>query len=210
MNNTALVTIPLPIIQQARSSHQLQYRNNRAYDYTYAHFPVIPHTINEWADNGIDLSPDFIERLWAHHANKKSNQKPGEITRTQKLVLDALKAIYDQSAFAEHTGCQVVYRPADDMIGRDLQIHIPNYGHYWVQMRVVLNKDYSPIKQRRQTHRPDAGYVIDACAHLPDLDTEHQPYVPTAAWYQQVVETIKQARTQQIFDDLLPAIGAQL
>jgi hypothetical protein len=204
MNSTALLTVPLDVVENARRNHQLQYRNNRSFDYTYAAFPVIPHTINQWADHGIDLSDRFVEQLWDSYAAKKADSKQGEIARTQKLVLDALKAVYDQSAFAEYTGCQVVYRPADDLIGRDLQIHIPNHGNWFVQMRVRVGQDYSHIKQRRQASRPDAGFVIDACADVADLDTDHQPYVPQRRWYEQIVEQIKQLRTQQIVDELLP------
>lgn len=201
MNNTALVTIPLSIVDHARRNHQLEYRNNRAYDYTYAHFPVIPHTVSHWADHGINLTGGFIETLWEQHASKKPGGKPGEIRRTEKLVLDALKATYDQSAFAEYTGCQVTYRPSDDMIGRDLQIHIPNIGKFWLQMRVLINADYSELKRRRQAHRPAAGDVIDACATVNDLDTDHQPYVPTAQWYR---NTISELRTAWIIANLLP------
>jgi hypothetical protein len=190
--DTFLLTVPTDLILDVRKGHNLRYHNWREYDYTYAQFPVIPHVIGLWAEDGLTLDEDFIQRLWRDHADKVDGHERGEMMRTSKLVLDALKAVYDQSAFAEFTGCQVMYRPSDDMRGRDLTIHVPGVGPVWLQMRVMINGDYRAIKRRRQMQRNGEELdVIDACATLPDLETSKQPYLPMREWYVRTINDIK-------------------
>lgn len=193
--DTGLLFIPAKLVLNARASHNLPYRNNRYFDYTYADFGLIPHAINVWAETGLDLTPEFVDRLWRDHAAKKEGNKEGERNRTCKLLLDALKAIYDHSAFAEYTRCQVLYRPKDDMLGRDLQIQIPDVGPVWLQMRVQINANYSQLKQQRRDRRGHtASEAIDACAYEDDVDKTAQPWFPKPAWYRRTVHNLRAER----------------
>lgn len=190
--DTGLLITPISTILEARDSHSLRYRNNPNFDYTYADFMLIPHAINVWAEQGIDLSSDFVDRCWRDFANRQLGQETGERLRTEKLLLDALKSIYDASAFASYTKCQALYRPSDDSAGRDLKVLVPDVGPVWLQMRVMVNGDWRPVKEMRQERRGQvAGDPWDAVACESDLDKSAQPWLPRPAWYRQQVEAIR-------------------
>jgi hypothetical protein len=189
---TTLVFVPTKVVQDARASHKLPYFNNRHFDYAFANFALIPHALGVWAETGIDLSPQFVDKVWKDHAEHREGNQNGERNRACKLLLDALKAFYDVAAFAEFTKCQVMYRPRDDMEGRDLQLLVPNIGPVWLQMRVEIVKNYQRLKlqrqQRRGTLRSDA---IDACAYEKDLDKTFQPWLPNQDFYRRTVMNLR-------------------
>lgn len=185
-DETRLVTFPLSVVEKARKEHQLEYVNRREYDYTFAAFSVIPYCLTHWAEHGIDLSSDFAFHLWNQHADRRDDRaQPGEMGRAHKLMLDALRAVYDVAAFAEIAGIQVTYQRSHDMAGRDLLLVLPGVGPTWVQMTVnVSGRDYLGLKQGRRLRRGSGSlptYVLEANRH--DLDTSRQPWVPCTDWY---------------------------
>lgn len=195
MMDTSLLFIPTRVLLDARGSHDLPYINDRRFDYTYSNFCFIPHAISAWADSGLDLSRDFIERCWRDFADKREGNELGELNRTSKLLLDALKAVYDHAAFAEYTQCQVMYRPKDDMLGRDLQIHVPDIGPVWLQLRVEIYGNYTKLKrQRLQGRGVDVYDAIDCCAYRKDVDERSQPWFPKPWWYVETIQRIKAMR----------------
>lgn len=189
--NIGLLIVPTKAVLDARKQHQLQYRNNRFYDYTYSDFALIPHCINEWAANGLDLSPEFIENIWQQHATRRPEHQRGEQLRTEKLVLDALRGLYDYAAFADYANCLAFYSPSEDMAGQDLLLHVPDVGPVWVQLSVRTGESYLSLKEHRRNRRGiECRTTFNAVAFDQDLDCEHQPWLPTPSWYVGVVDQI--------------------
>ena len=191
--DTAFVAITTRYLLEQRKRHVLPYINTRTNDYAFSSLRVIPHVLNRWRTHGLDLSRRFVIDLWEEHAEKQEGQQRGELHRAAKLTLDSFRAWYDTQAFAEFGNVQAVYQPNLDMRGQDLQIHYPSGAMARLQLRVVLNDDYSKLKSVRRMRRGNDGIqVIDCAARLADLDCSAQPYLPRPEWYRNVTEMIAQ------------------
>ena len=78
------------------------------------------------------------------------------------------------------------------MAGRDLKI-IGLGEPLWVQLRVLMHNDFLPAKELRRASRGEQSSSVLWTAHLDDLDTSRQPYVPTMAWYRRKVSDWQRA-----------------
>lgn len=189
--DTAFVAMTTRYLLERRQAHRLPYVNVRTYDYAFSSLQVIPHVMNQWRTHGLDLSPDFVVNLWEQHANKRADQRPGEQRRAAKLTLDAFRTWYDTQAFAEYGNVQAVYQPDLDMHGQDVQIHFPDGTAARLQLRIVMDKDYSALKQIRRLRRNNRGlHVVDCVARYKDLDRTAQPYLPQPEWYASVTQQL--------------------
>jgi len=182
----------MAVVEQARNDHELSYQNWREFDYTFAAFSVIPFCLSHWAEHGIDVSKGFVYDIWKHQAERKGEMsKAGELGRAQKLVLDALRAVYDVAAFGD-VGIQVTYQRGHDMAGRDLLLVLPGIGPTWVQMSVsASHHDYIGTKVGRRERRGDGQlptFVLQATRS--DCDTSRQPWVPVIGWYREMVDQL--------------------
>jgi hypothetical protein len=195
----AIAAFPLQVVEHHRARHDLPYRNRYDYDYTFRQTQIIPLVLQQWAEHGLDVSRGFVDRLWQNHADKRPGNADGEWHRAAKLTLDAFRATYDIAAIASLGNVQVYYSSRQDMAGRDLKI-IGLGEPLWVQLRVLLHNDFLPTKELRRAARGEQSSSIVWTAHLDDLDTSRQPFVPTMYWYRRMVgEWQRQAFIKEIF-----------
>ena len=192
MQDTALLHVPLSVLFEHTQRNKLPYRNKREYDYTYAHFALIPWAINHWANDGIDLSETFAIQAWEQFARKENGNREGEMLRTCKLINDAVRGLHDHSAWSEYANVQVTYRPSDDMKGRDLRLQIPSIGAVWVQMAVRFGRDLDTAnKERRLAARGIArSDAIQVVARVEDVDTIYNPWLPCRKFYLRSLQDI--------------------
>lgn len=194
MNDLTLAVFPFSVVERLRASHTLEYRNLWDYDYAFAKLMVVPYCLRRWATEGVRLDAEFVEELWANHADKKAGNRDGELLRASKLVLDSFRAVYDMAAVSHTSDVQVLYRASDDAAGRDLQLMLDR-GPTWVQLSVSnsYSVDYLSTKRvRRQLRGVDQSQeVFTLVAEHPHLDWQSQPYVPTKEWYASVPTLIE-------------------
>ena len=190
--DVAITAFPLQVVEDKRRRHDLPYRNWKNYDYTFRNTQVIPLVLRHWAEHGLDLSRAFVDRLWQEHADKRPGSEEGEWHRAAKLTLDAYRAAYDVAAIASLGNVQVFYSSRQDMAGRDLKI-IGLGEPLWVQLRILMHNDFLPTKELRRANRGEQSSSVLWTAHLDDLDTSRQPYVPTMDWYRRKVSEWQRA-----------------
>lgn len=194
MTDLTLAVFPFSVVERQRASHSLMYKNPWDYDYAFAKLMVVPYCLERWATEGVRLDAEFVEQLWADHADKRPGNKEGELLRASKLVLDSFRAVYDMAAISHLADVQVLYRARDDAAGRDLQLMLDR-GPTWVQLSVSnsYSKDYLSTKRvRRQLRGADQSQeVFTLVAEHPYLDWQGQPYVPTREWYASVPDLIE-------------------
>lgn len=193
MSTLVIAQYPLSVVRDIRSTHALEYRNNRAFDRTFGAFKVIPHCLNLWATNGLRLDEQFVYDLWIDHAEKKPGKEDGEMARASKLVLDAFRAVYDMAAVSHFTGLQLAYNEAEDMAGKDMLLMIPGREPTWIQLNIENpGQDFQRIKRARRDHRGELVhvYVPTLTARGAFVDRQFQPWVPTDEWYSSIVELL--------------------
>jgi hypothetical protein len=193
--NLVIASFPFSVVERLRRTHDLEYRNNREYDYAFSDFPVVPYCMQRWASEGLRLDDEFVGRLWMDHANRREGLPAvmGEFARARKLVLDAFRGVYDMASVAEFAEVQVKYSSDEDMDGRDLLLMAPS-GPRWVQFTVSASgTDYMQLKQARRVRRNAVDRDVTVLRAGPyQIDRSHQPYVPTIDWYSSVMTQLNE------------------
>lgn len=195
IDSREILLMPFQIVESARMTHGLVYRNPWPYphDYALADTMAIPALIGRWCDAGeIDLSGDAVEEFWCSKARKQPGQKQGEMWRVQKLFLDALAELYQACGFCEYGQVAAKYSGIYDSNGVDLRLRICGE---WVSVNIAREVNslgcHRAVKSRRRKWRGcDEHEIVTLVAYKRDLDTSRQPWVPVQEWFGVQVELL--------------------